>query len=554
VPTIDELLTLEGERWASARLRPGGLRVLAATSMGGFNHGAVTEKALAIALTLRGAKVDIFLCDGAPGCILTKIGKETPAQIIDTDRRARCPKCVDLGRKLFDPLGLDVFTLSQLLTDEERAQAEEVAAKTPIAGLKRFTYQGWRIGEHALAGALRYYAMGELPDGPEGEGVARKFLKAAVLTAHAIDRLLADGGYDVVVANHGIYSPQGIIGEVARARGVRVVNWNPAYRSQCFVFSHGDTYHHTMISEDAAVWQDRQLTPEQRRRTLDYLRDRRSARGDWIWFNRADDSPLEHLRAELGLDERPMVVALTSVVWDACLHYESNAFESLTDWVLQTVDYFAARPDLQLVIRIHPAEVTGAVKSRDRMADAISGRFPDLPENVKVVPPESPLSTYSLLDNANAALVYSTKTGIEASALGVPVVVAGEAWIRNKGFTFDADTPGAYREILDRLPFRGPMEPAKVERALRYADHFFFRRMIELPLIHRTEGGEFEIRASSLSDLLPGRHAGLDVICEGIASGAPFIADDPPGPASAEVRRAAGPAVRQPTTTADLGA
>ena len=37
--------------------------------------------------------------------------------------------------------------------------------------------------------------------------------------------------------------------------------------------------------------------------------------------------------------------------------------------------------------------------------------------------------------------------------LPIPVIVAGEAWIRNKGLTHDASTPAEYFRILDRLPF-----------------------------------------------------------------------------------------------------
>ncbi len=532
---IDELLTREAPLWRAAVQRADGPRVLLATSMGGFNHGAVTDKALALALTLRGARVEVFLCDGVAGCHLTKIGKEPPVQVMASDQRLRCASCVKLGEEAFAPLGLKVWRLSELLTAEDRAEAEGMAAAADSRTLKSLRLNGWKVGEHALAGALRYFARGDLAKEPQGDAVARKFLKAAVMTARGFDRLLAQRTFDVVSANHGIYVPQGVVGEVARARGVRVVNWNPAYRRHCFVFSHGDTYHHTMISEDVGSWRDLKLTPERLQTITGYLRDRREAKGDWIWFNKSADAPRQALAAELGLDDRPLIVALTSVVWDACLHYESNAFESLTDWMLQTVDYFKGRPDLQLVIRVHPAEVTGFVKSRDRMVKAIAKRFGKLPENIKVVPPESELSTYSLLDHANAVLLYSTKTGIEASAQGLPVVVAGEAWIRGKGFSRDATSPEGYRTILDTLPFQSRLSEAERESALRYAYHFFFRRMIELPFLADAGPAAFEIRLESLEELMPGRHPGLDRICDGILSGAPFVYDalDDDGPVAA---------------------
>ena len=521
---IDDLLG--SAEWARAREASAtGPRVLLATSMGGFNHGAVTDKALAIALTLHGAAVDVFLCDGAPACHLTKIGKEPPARLIETDRRIRCPACIDTGQTLFAPLGLRVLRLSEFLTEDDIEQARSLAAGADISQLVDFTLNGWRVGEHARAGALRYFARGDLAREPQSEGVARTFLQAAVRSALAFDRILEQNDYVAVSANHGIYTPQGVIGEVSRKRGVRVVNWNPAYRKHSFVFSHGDSYHRTMITEDVSNWESLDLDGARGPVITDYLRDRREAKGDWIWFNNAGDSSREEIARQLSLDDRPIIVALTSVVWDACLHYDSNAFDSLQDWLFQTVEYFSSRPDLQLVIRVHPAEVTGFVKSRDKAADMLAERFPELPENIHVIRPDDTLSTYSLIDQANAVLVYSTKTGIEASAQGVPVVVAGEAWIRNKGFTQDASSPASYREILDGLPLQGPLPPDQRARAMRYAYHFFFRRMIELPFLVDAGPAEFDIQVDALQDLAPGGQGGLDRICDGIIAGAPFVYD-----------------------------
>ena len=39
-----------------------------------------------------------------------------------------------------------------------------------------------------------------------------------------------------------------------------------------------------------------------------------------------------------------------------------------------------------------------------------------------------------------------------ATTSSLPVIVAGEAWARGKGFTIDVDSPSAYHEALARLP------------------------------------------------------------------------------------------------------
>ena len=62
-------------------------------------------------------------------------------------------------------------------------------------------------------------------------------------------------------------------------------------------------------------------------------------------------------------------------------------------------------------------------------------------------------TSYEVVSISNAALIYGTKMGVELSASGIPVVVAGEAWIRGKGVTRDATSKEDYLDILNKLPF-----------------------------------------------------------------------------------------------------
>ena len=57
--------------------------------------------------------------------------------------------------------------------------------------------------------------------------------------------------------------------------GRRVVAWNVAYRNRSFLFSHGETYHHTLLSEPTSEWEDVEWTPEREAEIVDYLSSRR---------------------------------------------------------------------------------------------------------------------------------------------------------------------------------------------------------------------------------------------------------------------------------------
>ena len=211
-------------------------------------------------------------------------------------------------------------------------------------------------------------------------------------------------------------------------------------------------------------------------------------------------------------------------MWDAQLLYRANAFPNMRDWCVQTIAYFAARPDLQLLIRVHPAELRGNIPSRQPIIAEIERAFPELPSNVVVIPPESDISTYAAMLQCNAAIVYATKAGVELAALGLPIIVAGEAWVRNKGITWDASSPEEYFQLLDRLPFDDGMSDEQIERAQRYAFHFFFRRMIPLDFMEPTgRDPKFRVSIDELEALATGRNAGLDVICDGVLDGAPFV-------------------------------
>jgi hypothetical protein len=281
-----------------------------------------------------------------------------------------------------------------------------------------------------------------------------------------------------------------------------------------------------MISEPTTTWESMKWDQKRQTRISDYLLSRREGKQDWIWFHEKPNEDLDAIGSELHIDfEKPSIGLLTSVMWDAQLHYKSKAFPNMVDWVRKTIDFFENKPDLQLVIRVHPAEIHGLVPSRQKMADIIKGYYDRLPANVFIVLPESRISTYALIERCNAALIYNTKAGIEVASMGIPVIVCGEAWIRNKGFSCDASSPEEYFRLLDQLPLSGGMDPDCIIRAQKYAFHFFFRRMIEIPFIVNRHKHKLELELNNLAELMPGRHKGFDVICEGILTGKPFVVE-----------------------------
>ncbi|WP_345108697.1 capsule biosynthesis protein [Candidatus Villigracilis vicinus] len=528
-PTWSKTLNASRAMWDSFLIESkNGSKILIGTSIGQYFAGTNLESVLAVALTLRGADVHVLLCDSfLPACFACDVSwyPNRKTFVKYGPSKDLCKHCFAPANKLYKSLGVTVHKYGDLVTTEEQQWADHLSTTIAVNEIAGYTFEGCSVGEHAIAGTLRFYARGTLSGEPDTEPVLRRFFKSALLSTMAVQRLLKKVDFQAAVFHHGIYVPQGLIGEVARKENVRVVNWNPAYRKKRFIFSHQDTYHHTLMSEPVKDWEDIRWNPEVESDLLDYLKSRWEGSQDWIWFHEHPYFDLGKITEEIGVDfSKPCIGMLTNVLWDAQLHYPANAFPNMLDWVMKTIEYFEERPDLNLLIRVHPAEIRGTVPSRQTIVEEIKERFPNLPKNVFVIPPQSHISTYAAMSTCDSVIIFGTKMGVELTSIGIPVIVAGEAWVRNKGITLDASSVDGYLGLLDQLPLNKRLDEEKIKRARKYAYHFFFRRMIPLEFFEPTgRSSPYRVTVKNISELIPGQSIGLDIICNGILNNTPFI-------------------------------
>ncbi len=282
-PDWNVIIRNESAKWQSYRVAAqNGPQVLMATSAGGHQATTPIEGLLAVALTLRGANVHFLLCDEfLPACMqATSREFANTATFVKQGPKHMCKACWQAGNNAYQPLQLPIHRYSQYVSSAKMQVARELAASIPFHEIAKYSLGGVAVGEHGLAGALRYFAKGTLDDEPQGEAVLRRYLQGAILSTFAIQQLLTQEQFSVACFNHGIYVPQGLIGEVCRQRDVRVVNWFTAYRKQCFIFSHYDTYHHTLMDEPTSVWENVAWTPAIEQKTMDYLRSRWDGKRD----------------------------------------------------------------------------------------------------------------------------------------------------------------------------------------------------------------------------------------------------------------------------------
>jgi hypothetical protein len=318
---------------------------------------------------------------------------------------------------------------------------------------------------------------------------------------------------------NGLFLFEGIAAALAEQRGIRVVSYERGFIHGTLFFSHGAAAQRYEV--DPHLWDRAKAEPlleHESRRLDEYLADRRLGL-------RSMHQYWPH--ANFDVDRRPtsgrLVAVFTNLTWDSAVLGRDSAYSSMQHWLVDVLGHVGGRPDVKVIVRIHPAEVrVPGWETREPAADVIDRCFPTLPDNCLVIGPEDPASSYSIMESADVGLVYSSTTGLELALAGTPVIVAALAHYAHNGFTADAESPEHHRALVDQALEDPRALAPDTELARRYANLFFFQASLPQPPASEPIPGLVRLDTTDPADLLPGHHCGLDVVCDGILTGSSF--------------------------------
>ncbi|MCD6287752.1 MAG: hypothetical protein J7M12_01420, partial [Candidatus Hydrogenedentes bacterium] len=364
-----------------------------------------------------------------------------------------CDRCTHMLRHTFETARMPHEFMADYIGDYQQAitSAQSRTDSLSLAELLAFTHDGSPIGEWIKNPLIRYLRR-ELTDDEQTVAAARMFLAGALVIYDVASRVL-DQNWDIVFMLCGKFLHERVFYELARRRGIDVFVYERGYLADTLVMGFNSFVNEYEIGDAWPRLVSMPLTDEQLNEVDRYMAvrrtgDRSSSVGklDEFWPKIKTDHA--DIRDDLNLGEYKQINLLCSnIVWDTAAIGRETAFTGLFDWVRFCIGAVRDLDDSLLVIRVHPAEVRRKDQpTLDRLEDMIRREFPELPENVRVVPAESPISTYALGEIADRVLVYTSTIGIETARLGKEVVVCGRTHYARKGFTLDIDTQEQLRD------------------------------------------------------------------------------------------------------------
>jgi hypothetical protein len=380
--------------------------------------------------------------------------------------------------------GLDGTRITKLVPDSFDPRVD------PGADPRSFTYRSVPVGQYAEASLrkfLKKYHL-NLDDADEMEMFV-DLLRTGVILVEACENLFESENIDLVVGHDVNYIYDGIYLAVAEKHDVPAYSNEWGFAQDTIRFGMQTNRMPTAVFTDESTVREHMsqpLTEEETRWIERFMERRANNENDMISYSSNRDALITES------SDRPTVGMFTNLVWDDSLAFDTEGSElpSLFEWIDETVEHFTDRDDKKLVIKTHPAESVHG--TNESVSEYLDERY-ELSSNVRLVPPDTDINTYSLFDDIDVGLVYNSTVGLEMAFYGVPVVVAGETHYRDLGFTHDVDSLAEYRDRLGEISEIECSERAR-RLAKRYAHLLFIRKHLEFPYFSFSGGYGGEMR------------------------------------------------------------
>lgn len=472
------------------------------------------------ALKLRGAEVRYVGCDG--------LYSECDVFWKSTNPRdsLSCTRCQAHVATLICNMSMSSEWLGRYLMPEEFREARRWSDGVELGSLGNARYAAWDVGEWVKSSVHSHLRVSYLDFAvPEIEAAYRSYLYSGLVACFGLNRFLDDSRPDVLFLFSGRMSSSRVALELALRRGIRVVcHERGLLRESLKLFENVSSVSLRPFPELWSDWGDVALREDQLETVSRYMAGRAEGRNIGERTFSPTPGDLQDIRDRLGLrPERRVWLLFTSSEDEVIATAERQGpFPTQIDWIRATVRYAERQPEIDLILRVHP-NIGGkrSIGTNAGQLEEIEKLRAELPSNVRMVMPDDPVSSYSLMDIAELGLVYISITGLEMACKGKQIVVAAGAWVRGLPFVQTVDSIDTYHPLLDAaLDSTEPGGSTEIQRlAYRFAYSLYFRWNIPFPLVEMPDPQTGRLAYDSLRELLPGREQSLDRVCRVILEG-----------------------------------
>ncbi len=519
---------------------------------------AFPEALIADALRSAGDELVYVTCGGALGSFCITMGAHglTPSSP-PSERMAVCRRCRLERRLLRGAFRFAGYDFDSVLDAADEIRIASLLDETDAATVMDFTVDGVAVGRATLYEYLIQHKKTRVDPAQWPE--VRDRLANTLRALFAAQRICEREQPERVLTYNSLYSVNAMWRAVADRRGAASyflhAGSNLDHRLQTMIVARDSplAWSRNLI----ALWpqyRDQPITTDEAARIVAHFEQ--LLRGTSVFaYSAAASSQRSSIRDRFGVQPRQKLVVVAMSSYDEYVAAaaigempgtDGQLFPTQIAWETALARWFAARPELFLIIRVHPREFPNKREgTKSEHATALERALAELPPNVAVNWPSDQLSIYDVAEHADAFLIAWSSAGKEMALLGLPVVTfCPEMLLYPADLNYVGTTESAYFAAIEDA-LRDGWSAERSRRALRWwvleleravahiGDGYAFREQAPTRLLPRVR--RLPVVRESLDVLERPRHLRAEAqIADAIHGGAAMVIDPPRAPSEIE--------------------
>lgn len=408
----------------------------------------------------RGDRVEFLVCDASLTCC-----EANPDGLVH-----RCDRCRLRRSEALKLLTTSVreHALGDYLPAGIKGIEDEMLARLgTVEQAESYTYEGHDLGNAALSSAI-WDARDPLCESPRAFERMRRYAVSSLRSYLGVKAFLQrHAGFErVYVFNGRFASARGALRACQEISGLEVFTHERGANIGKYA-----TFRNTLV-HDRALWTQNILDSwnqaEDPRRATElgsqyFVARRNGVNEDWVSYIQQQSSG----KLPASWDRNQLNIAIFNSSEDEFVglgkEWKNPIYETQSDGIRRIVeDSLARHPNAKFYLRVHP-NLTGVDNQDTRRIAALAGM--GLP-NLEVIPADSDICSYSLVDACDKAITFGSTMGAEATFWGKVSLLAGHSFYGDIDAAYKL---GSHQELVEMIGCA--LEPKPQVNAIKYGHY-----------------------------------------------------------------------------------
>jgi hypothetical protein len=386
--------------------------------------------------------------------------------------------------------------------------------------LVNIKYKNIEIGKYCLSTIMRRRKEGQIDFKNKNNIIEiKEILLKSIIEADESIKFIERWNPKIAIFIDRGYNPEGALFDACLINDVKIITCNVAHKNNAYILKkynkNNKNEHPVSVSTENFKKIAQKPWSNSKEEILIKEIEECYIKGEWYGEVATQYNTKKNTKQELinilNIDsKKKTAIIFPHIFWDGTFFYGEDIFENYEDWFREIIKFAFKSDQINWVIKIHPANIIKNLRDNKKSIKTeidVIKKLGVKPEHIKIIEPETKISTLSLLEIGDYCLTVRGTIGIEAALKGLTVLTAGTGRYNGLGFTVDSENKVEYFKNLTKMIGGSKFENINFDNAKKFGYAIFIDRTIIMDTIkfnytnERNAKLKVKINTENLKDL-----------------------------------------------------